>query len=97
MPRHTDTYSSKKRTGRPRLTSAQTDRMMRRIAVSNPQISSSAIASMHPQQISSVTVRRRFVKDFNLKSFRQAAKPKLNPKSVNDRLAFSRRYSHWTA
>ena len=71
LSRHaaTGTYSAKKRTGKPRLTSAQTDRMMRRMAVSNPRISSSAIASMLPQQISSVTVRRRLVKDFNLKSF----------------------------
>ena len=66
------------------------------MAVSNPRISSSAIASMLPQQISSVTVRRRLVKDFNLKSFRQAAKPKLSPKNKNERLAFCRHYCHWT-
>lgn len=98
LSRHatTGTYSAKKRTGRPRLTSAQTDRMIHRMAVSNPRISSSAIASVLPERISSVTVRRRLVKDFNLKSFRPAAKPKLSPKNVRDRLAFCRRYSHWT-
>lgn len=95
----TGSYAAKKRTGRSRITSAQTDRMIYRKVVNNPRITSNSIVAELPEEnaVSARTVRRRLYKDLKLKSFRSAPKPKLSLKNIQDRLAFCRRYRHWTA
>lgn len=80
-----------------RVTSAATDRLIHRMVVANPTLSSTAIAAQLPTPVSSRTVRRRLFKDFNLRSRRPAKKAKLSAKNVRDRLTFCRKYKNWTA
>ena len=93
----TGSYAARPRPSRKRVTSHRTDKMMKRIVVSDPTASSSFVASELPSQVSSRTVRRRLQLDFNLRSYRPAAKPNLSKKNIADRLAFAKRYLHWTA
>ena len=90
--------SSKPRTGRPRVTSAATDRMIHRLCVAKPTISSNEIQSLLPQTVSpsTRTIRRRLQVDFKLRSYRPALKPKLSTANRKDRLKFARIYKHWT-
>lgn len=94
----TGSYTSARRSGRPRSTSLATDRVIRRIAVADPTASSSFIAAQLPEEtpVSCRTVRRRLQKDFGLRAYRPACTPRLSPKNVRDRLAFAKRYRHWT-
>lgn len=94
----TGRFSPKRRTGRPRSTSLTTDRLIHRIAVAQPTATSTFIASQLPSHssVSSSTVRRRLHKDFRLKAYRPAAKPRLSSKNIKDRLAFCLKYRHWT-
>ena len=80
-----------------RVTSAATDRLMRRMVVANPSISSSAIAAKLPVPVSSRAVRRRLLTDFDLAARRPAKKAMLTAKNIRDRLAFCRKYKDWTA
>jgi transposase len=100
------TTKSRKRTGRPRRTSASTDRMIRRSAVAHPTWSSSHIRAavrspvitgtpVRPP-VSTRTVRRRLLVDFKLPSRRPAKKAKLSKKNIKDRLAFCTKYKNWT-
>ena len=93
-------YSSRKRSGHPRITSKQTDRVIHRYALMNPFASSSEIRSHLPINVTkpcSSTVRKRLANEFNLKTYRPARTPLFTSKNVKDRLAFCHRYSTWTA
>ena len=85
--------------GRHRVTTARTDTLIRRIAVANPNASSSYIATQLPAdvRIANRTIRHRLQHDFGLKAYRPAPKPRFSAKNIKDRLAFCRRYKHWTA
>ena len=87
--------SPRKRSGRPRTTSATTDRQLHRIAVQHPTWSSTAIAAQVGTRVSARTVRRRLVDDFNLPSRRPARKSRLSAKNIRDRMAFCRKYKDW--
>lgn len=91
-------YRSRKRTGRPPKTSWTTNRLMHRIAVSNPYATSSEIASRLPSDchISPRTIRRRLQLTFHLRAYKPAKKPRLSEKNRRDRLTFCQRYRHWT-
>lgn len=91
-------YRSRKRTGRPLKTSDTTNRLIRRIVVSNPSATSSEIASRLPDGIciSTRTIRRRLQLTFRLQAYKPAKKPRLSEKNRRDRLAFCHRYRHWT-
>lgn len=97
--RQTNSFSFKKRTGRKRSTSSRTDNAIARAATINPFASSSsiraAIVAGGDIQISARTIRRRLVEK-NLKSYRPAKKPMLSKKNVRDRIAFCKKYAHWT-
>ena len=97
--RETGSFGSKRRSGRPRKSTATSDRMIKRMVVGQPTISSSAIAAALPStcSVSARTVRRRLVVDFNLKAHRPARKPHLSKKNKADRLAFARKYCKWTS
>lgn len=87
-----------KQPGKPRLTSPQTDRLIKRIIVDNPRVSSGYIAAQLPPEctVSARTVRRRLLNDFKLPSRRPARKPKLSPKNIRDRLSFAQKYKDWS-
>ena len=87
---------SRTRTGRPRVTSATTDRLIRRAAVAHPTWSSSTIRAHMPTRVSTRTVRRRLLVDFNLPSRRPAKQAKLGKKNIKDRLVFCWKYQNWT-
>ena len=88
----------KKSPGRPRKTSARTDKRMKRAAVENPSASSAEIRGCLPVDIrvSSRTIRRRLKDIFCLRSFRAASKPKLSVKNIQDRLNFCNAHKNWT-
>jgi transposase len=94
--KETKSFQSKSRSGRPRKTTPATDRMIRRLAVANPSVSSKAIASSLPTPVSSRLVRRRLHDEFDLKSYRPAKKPLLSRKNIADRLKFCQKFKEWT-
>ena len=65
-------YTDKKRTGRPRVTTARGDNVIRRIVVRSPSSSMKKIRVellRRGRRISHMTVSRRLSKDFNMKSY----------------------------
>ena len=66
--------------------------------MANPTASSSYIAAQMPADIrvSNRTIRHRLQHEFNLKSYRPAAKLRLSAKNIKDRLEFCHRYKQWT-
>ena len=95
--RELGTTKSRRRTGRPRSTTATTDRLIHRAATADPTASSAQIAASMQSPPSARTIRRRLLVDFQLSSRRPAKKAKLSRKNIRDRLAFSRKYKDWTA
>jgi transposase len=87
---------SRGRVGRPRATSAAADRLIHRAAVAHPTWSSSNIKANVRSPVSTRTVRRRLLVDFQLPSRRPAKKAKLSRKNIRGRLAFCKTYRHWT-
>ena len=64
-------YTDKKRTGRPHVTTAREDNVMRRIVVRSPTSSMKKIRAKllrRGRRISHMTVSRRLSKEFNMKS-----------------------------
>lgn len=94
----TKSFHPRKQSGRPRKSSNQTDRIIRRMAIKDPCISSTMIEANLPSSISlsSRTIRRRLQVDYKLRSYRPARKPSLSCKNIKDRLAFAKKYQHWT-
>ena len=93
-------YTDKKRTGRPRVTTAREDNVMRRIVVRSPTISIKKIRAellRRGCQINHMIAFRRLSKEFNLKSYKPAKKPRLTAPMKAKRLQFSSNHQHWTA
>lgn len=90
------TLESRRRSGRPRVTSESADRLLHRSVVAHPTWSSSTIAANTATPASARTIRRRLLVDFKLKSHRPAKKAKLSPKNIKDRLTFCKKYGKWT-
>ena len=92
-------YNSHYRCGRPRVTTGQYDRAIRRLAVQCPTMSAGSISSQLPPDItvSIRTIKRRLCDEFKLRSYRPAKKPSLSVKNIRDRLNFCKKYRHWTA
>ena len=70
-------YTDKKSTGRPRVTTAREDNVMRRIVVRSPTSSMKKIRAellRRGRQISHMTVSTRLSKQFNMKSYKPAKK-----------------------
>lgn len=95
----TNSFASRARRGRPRTTSATTDRAIKRLVTSNPFVSSREVSRevSGVSRISSRTVRRRLSDTFSLKSRKPAKKPLLSIKNIQDRMKFCHKYKHWTA
>ena len=92
------TFQSRKRSGRPKVTTPADDRAIRRIVLRSPKASSLQVLVRLPSEsrhISTRTIRRRLFSG-NLKSYTPAKKPKLSPKNIKDRLVFCRKYEKWS-
>ena len=93
-------FESRSRTGRPRVTSSQTDRMIRRYAVAKPTASSSEIQASLPTTVPkpcTSTIRRRLAYEFNLRAYKPAKKCKLSLKNIRDRVEFCKRHRQRTS
>ena len=87
---------SRIRSGRPRVTTPASDRLIRRASVANPSWSSKRIALELRPVPSSRTVRRRLLTEFKLPSRKPARKSRLSKKNIKDRMTFCKKYRHWT-
>ena len=90
-------YTDEKRTGRPRVTTAREDNVMRRIVVRSPTSSMKKIRAelfRKGRRISHTTVSRRLSKEFNLKSYKPAKKPRLTAAMKAKRLQFANNHQH---
>ena len=77
---NTGSYSTTKKSGRPRNTTPRDDPVIHRIAVHSPMSSADKIRSAllaKGTEISRRTVNRRLVYDFGLKAHKPARKPRL--------------------
>ena len=89
-------YRKKKR---PRKTTARDDIAMKRFMARSP---TSSCKKVHANllrkrtDVSISTVSRRLSKEFGLKSYKPAKKPKLTP-IMKKRLAFAKKHLHWIA
>lgn len=92
------TYTSRKRSGRPRVTTPQDDRTIRRVCVKDPTASANEILVQLPAlgNISARTVRRRLQNDFQLQAYHPSLKPMRSMKNVRDRIMFCKQHQHWT-
>ena len=85
-------YTDRKRSGRPRVSTAQEDNLMRRIVMRSPSSSMKKIKAellRRGRKVSHMTVSRRLSKEFNLKSYKPAKKPRLTPAMKAKRLQFA--------
>jgi transposase len=89
-------YSSAQRSGRPRVTTKRCDTMIRRVCSANPTWSAKEISQEILSPPSVRTIQRRLHDEFNLIARRPAKKPLLSSKNIKDRIAFCRKYRHWT-
>ena len=92
----TGSGENQKRQGRPRLSSARHDIRLKRYVTARPFATSAEVKQAIDFPASACTVRRRLVKDFNLRSRRAAKKPLLKPVHIKKRLQFCKKYGHWT-
>lgn len=87
------------RSGRPRVTLRHDDRVLKRLVQRNPfetlpELSQDLLAAgVHA---STSTLSRRLSRKLGLKSYKPAKKPKLTPKMAKARLAFAKRFAHYT-
>ena len=85
--------------GRPRKTSAVTDKLIRREVIKNPRITARELKAAHPDLLRDVAVRtlqERCQKHLKLPLRSPAKKPLLTKKTKQTRLAFAKKYEHWT-
>ena len=90
-------YTDKKRTGRPRVITAREDNVMRKIVVRSTTNSMKKIRVKllrRGRRISHMTVSRRLSKEFNLKSYKPAKKPRLTVAMRAKRLQFFNNHQH---
>jgi transposase len=91
-------HQSKKRSGRPKITSSRTDNAIIMMCKRSSRSSSTKIKSQLPasESVSTRMIRRRLFAS-GLKACRPAKKPLLSSKNIRDRLAFCRKYKQWTS
>ena len=97
--RNTGTYTTAKKSGRPRKTTPRDDHAIQKIAVRSPMSFASKIRSSllaKGTDISRRTVSRRLVDDFDLKAHKPAHKPRLAQAMKSKRLAFAKKHVKWT-
>ena len=85
-----------KSTGRPRASSKHEDNNFKRCVMKNPMCTSLQIKVETGTTASTRTIRRRLFSEFALKACRPAKKPLLNKEQRIKRMAFCKKYLHWT-
>ena len=93
-------YTYQKRTGRPQITTAQEDSVMRRMVVRSPTSLMKKIRAKllyRGCQVSHMIVFRSLSKKINLKSYKLAKKSRLNAAMKAKHLQFANSQQHWTA
>jgi transposase len=97
LVKKTGQYTSRKRSGRPRVTTKREDSLIRRVVQRNPFISSADVKTELPHVTASTrTIRRRLLVDFKLPCRHAARKPLLNKLQLKKRIAFCKKYKNWT-
>ena len=92
-------FCDRKRSGRPRKTSNRDNNLIRRMVVRSP---TSSTKKLQPAllrkgtRVTQMTISRRLSREFNLKSYKLARKPRLTPVMKAKRLAFAKKHRHWT-
>ena len=88
------------RSGRPRATTKRDERYLKLAVQRNPSVSLPVLVQglkATGTTTSTSTLSRRLSKEMGLRSYRPAHKPRLTVSMVKKRLAFARKYAHWTA
>jgi len=91
-------FASRSKSGRRKVTSERDDRLIARIVKNSPKASSLAVKLRLPEtlwNVSTRTIRRRLF-DNGLKSYTPARKPKLSAKNIKYRVLFCKKYKNWT-
>ena len=91
-------YTDRKRSGRPRVSTAREDNLMRRIVMRSPTSSMKKIKAellRRGRKVSHMTVSRRLSREFNLKSYKPAKKLRLTPAMKAKRLQFANNHQRW--
>ena len=85
--------------GRRRKTSKFTDAIMKRELQKNPRLTALELQTLHPNLLKNVTIRtvqHSLQKDSGLPSRKAAKKTFLTKRMKKRRLAFAKKYAHWT-
>jgi len=89
----------KSRSGRPKKTSERTDAMIKREAVKDPFVTSTAVKqNLAPlcDNITTRTIRSRLTNKYSLKAHKPVSKPVVTAVMKKKRLAFCKKYRGWT-
>ena len=85
--------------GRRKKTSNTTDKLIKREVEKNPRLTALELKNMHPKLMENVAVRtiqHRLQKGLGLPSHKAAKKPLLTQRMRKQRIAFAKKYIHWT-
>ena len=85
--------------GRKKKTSPHTDTNIKQELQKNPHLTALELKNLHPELLQHVkirTVQHRLQKDLDLPSRKPAKKPLITERMKTKRLAFAKKYSHWT-
>ena len=93
-----DGLQSRKRSGRPKVTSRRTDNSIIMMSKHSPRASLAKIKAQLPvsEKVSTRTIRKRLFTG-GLKARRPAKKPLLSAINICDRLTFCKKYRNWSA
>ena len=93
-------FGNRKKSGRPRKTTARDHIAMKRFVACSPTSSCKKVRAnllRKGTDVSISSVSRRLSKEFELKSYKPAKKTKLTPIMKKKRLEFAKKHLHWTA
>ena len=92
-------YGNRKKSGRPRKTTARDNNTIKRIVARCPTSSCKKLRAnlfRKGADLSISTISRKLSKEFGFKSCKPAKKPKLTPLMKRKRLEFAKKHLHWT-
>ena len=92
-------FCDRKRSGRPQKTSIRDDNLIRRMVVRSPTSSTKKLQAAllrKGTRVTQMTISRRLSREFNLKLYKPARKPKLTPVMKAKRLTFAKKHRDWT-
>ena len=92
-------FCDRKLSGRPRKTSIRDDNFIRRMVVRSPTTSTKKLQAAllrKGTRVTQMTISRRLSREFNLKLYKPARKPRLTPVMKAKRLAFAKKHRDWS-